>query len=79
MKVTQDHPHELVGVGSGTNWEGPSHPQFMDPRSPQSFLPYLLPPPSSGPSLPTHITQILIITISMSCFLAEPNYGVVQA
>lgn len=79
MKVKQDHPRELVGVGSGTNREGPSHPPFMDPRNPQSFLPYLLPPPSSRPSLTTHITQILIITISLSCFLAEPNYGVVQA
>lgn len=76
MKAKQDHPHK----SAGTHREGPGHPQFRDPRSPQSFLPQLLsllPLPSPRP--PTCVTQILIKTVSMNCFLVEPNYWATQS
>lgn len=51
---------------------GPGHPQFLDPRSP-------LPPLPAASSLLSAFTcpcvaQILITTISVRCFLVEPNY-----
>ena len=56
--------------------ESPGHPQFRDPRDPQSFLPHPHPPPP--PPLPTPlphtcVTQIVITAISMNRFLLEPN------
>lgn len=74
MDIQQDCPHELVGTRPGTNCEGPGHTQFWIQGVPS--LPHLLPPPSSFfPALTCLCAkQILITTVSMSCFPVEPNY-----
>lgn len=79
MKVEQGQPRKLVGMGSGANCEGPSYLSSWIQGVPKAscLTCFLLPLP--GPYYPTYITQILITAIYMRCFLAEPNYGVVQA